>query len=485
VGPHYEVLVPAVILPPAPADLTACYESMGGPNVCNHLAWSGSSGVTYNVYRNSSSPVPIDAGHRIASGVTETEYTDCGRYKNYYYAVTAVNEEGESDPSNEAQASEPCGSAMAVTLPVLNAAALTESGGEPVVTKYYFHGGKRVAMDRDGVLQYLATDHLGSTSLVLDDLGSKIAESRHYPYGEERWRWPQEGTFPTEYRFTGQRSDSYIKLTVMGARWYDGQIGRWISPDTIIPDPANPQSFNRYSYVNGRPLVAIDPSGHDLLIVGGLRGDMDPATWQEWIMAYKGWSDEQWTSFYERWIAEAELSGKNEVLAAEGIGIFAWGGETWDEANHNASWKWTSTQAMAQALAEQVDSMKEVTLIGLSKGGNLVLQYLDKLSSGKLEAETTPLRVILLAPATNPIIDLFGHAGWAKNEIPSSVPRAVNICAMGDMHCPMEIRNAENMNPPRSYGHSTHARYANRVIASLNVGMHNQAHGMWGEYEPR
>ena len=110
VGSHYEVLAPAVILPPAPpapADLTACYESMGGPNVCNDLAWSGSSGVTYNVYRNSSSPVPIDAGHRIASGVTETEYTACGRYKNYYYAVTAVNAEGESEPSNEAQASTP------------------------------------------------------------------------------------------------------------------------------------------------------------------------------------------------------------------------------------------------------------------------------------------------------------------------------------------------------------------------------------------
>ena len=128
VGPHYEVLVPAVTLPPAPADLTACYESMGGPNVCNHLAWTGSSGVTYNVYRNSSSPVPIDAGHRITSGLTETVYTDCGRYKNHYYAVTAVNENGESAPSNEAQASEPCGSAMAMTLPVLNAAALTERG---------------------------------------------------------------------------------------------------------------------------------------------------------------------------------------------------------------------------------------------------------------------------------------------------------------------------------------------------------------------
>ncbi len=61
------------------ADLTACYESMGGPNVCNDLAWTGSAGVTYNVYRSSTSPVPIDAGHLVTSGITETNYTDCGR----------------------------------------------------------------------------------------------------------------------------------------------------------------------------------------------------------------------------------------------------------------------------------------------------------------------------------------------------------------------------------------------------------------------
>ena len=45
----------------------------------NCTSWTGSSGVTYNVYRNSTSLVPIDAGHRIASGITETNYTNCGR----------------------------------------------------------------------------------------------------------------------------------------------------------------------------------------------------------------------------------------------------------------------------------------------------------------------------------------------------------------------------------------------------------------------
>ena len=69
---------------------------------------------------------------------------------------------------------------------MLNTTALTESAAEPVVTKYYFHalsktGASRVAMDREGVVQYIVGDHLGTTSLVLDDQGSVVAESRHYP----------------------------------------------------------------------------------------------------------------------------------------------------------------------------------------------------------------------------------------------------------------------------------------------------------------
>ncbi len=98
--------------------------------MCSHLFWTGSAGATgssavsLNVYCSSTSPVPIDAGHLVTSGITETNYTDCGNVNNRYYAVTAVNENGESDPSDEDRASEPCGSAMAMTLPALNAAGM-------------------------------------------------------------------------------------------------------------------------------------------------------------------------------------------------------------------------------------------------------------------------------------------------------------------------------------------------------------------------
>jgi hypothetical protein len=48
----------------------------------------------------------------------------------------------------------------------------------------------------------------------------------------------------------------------MGARWYEARIGRWVSADTIVPDPADPQSLNRYAYVLQNPLRYIDPTGH-------------------------------------------------------------------------------------------------------------------------------------------------------------------------------------------------------------------------------
>ena len=46
------------------------------------------------------------------------------------------------------------------------------------------------------------------------------------------------------------------------ARWYDPALGRFVQPDTIVPDPGNPQDLNRYSYVRNNPLKYTDSTGH-------------------------------------------------------------------------------------------------------------------------------------------------------------------------------------------------------------------------------
>jgi RHS repeat-associated protein len=54
---------------------------------------------------------------------------------------------------------------------------------------------------------------------------------------------------------------AYINLLNYRSRWYDSQLGRFISPDSIIPN-SSPQSLNRYSYVNNDPINYNDPTGH-------------------------------------------------------------------------------------------------------------------------------------------------------------------------------------------------------------------------------
>ncbi|MCP4526166.1 MAG: hypothetical protein GY833_09680, partial [Aestuariibacter sp.] len=106
----------------------------------------------------------------------------------------------------------------------------------PRVTKYYYHGGKRVAMRQGGVVQYLHGDHLGSTSLTTDESGAMVARQLYHPYGTTRY---SEGTLATDFGFTGQRNVAGIGLMDYNARFYDPTLGRFVSADTIVPDPGN------------------------------------------------------------------------------------------------------------------------------------------------------------------------------------------------------------------------------------------------------
>jgi hypothetical protein len=53
---------------------------------------------------------------------------------------------------------------------------------------------------------------------------------------------------------------------------YNADIGRFLSPDTIVPEPGNPQSLNRYSYVNNNPIRYNDPTGHCMADIYGPGG---------------------------------------------------------------------------------------------------------------------------------------------------------------------------------------------------------------------
>ena len=97
-----------------------------------------------------------------------------------------------------------------------------------------------------------------------------LQQQRYYPFGEVR-DLPNDGLAKisaTDFGYTGQRAldaqgNSFgLGLMDYKARFYDAYITHFSQPDSIIPDPSNPQSLNRYSYVLNNPIRYNDPTGH-------------------------------------------------------------------------------------------------------------------------------------------------------------------------------------------------------------------------------
>ncbi len=141
------------------------------------------------------------------------------------------------------------------------------------VTKYYYAGSQRIAMRTNGTLNYLLGDHLGSTSLTTDANGQVISELRYKPWGETRY---SSGSEQTKYGYTGQYSYvSDFGLHFYNARWYDSYLNHFTQPDSIVPDPANPQDWDRYAYAQNNPLRYKDPTGHSYCSYSSSNEDED------------------------------------------------------------------------------------------------------------------------------------------------------------------------------------------------------------------
>ena len=128
--------------------------------------------------------------------------------------------------------------------------------GQPIAQRTVETHGNATVRDE---LHYIYTDHLGSASTIANSAGEVIDTQRFLPFGEHR---TPPTTDISERGFTGHHENRDIGLTYMNARFYVPYLNHFASADTIVPDPANPQSFNRYSYVNNNPLRFNDPSGH-------------------------------------------------------------------------------------------------------------------------------------------------------------------------------------------------------------------------------
>lgn len=124
-------------------------------------------------------------------------------------------------------------------------------------------------------MRYSLDDHLGSSSLELDDQAWLISQESYLPYGGTAWsasRSEVEADYRT-IRYSGKERDA-SGLYYYGARYYAPWLQRWISPD-----PAGVvDGLNLYCMVGNNPLRYIDHHGNQ----------KDEAAIKEELGAYSG-----------------------------------------------------------------------------------------------------------------------------------------------------------------------------------------------------
>jgi RHS repeat-associated protein len=102
------------------------------------------------------------------------------------------------------------------------------------------------------------SDHLSGASVDTDESGSVVALNDYYPFGDTRI---ESGEYENDYTYTGKERDEDTELLYYEARYYNSNIGRFISIDPWSGDITDPQSLNKYAYVRNNPLKYVDPEG--------------------------------------------------------------------------------------------------------------------------------------------------------------------------------------------------------------------------------
>ncbi|WP_122429532.1 RHS repeat domain-containing protein [Pseudomonas viridiflava] len=134
---------------------------------------------------------------------------------------------------------------------------ITAQAGRNGVRVLHWEAGKPEGIANDQ-LRYSLTDHLGSSTLELDQQGGLISQESYYPFGGTAW-WAGRSAVEAKYktvRYSGKERDA-SGLYYYGLRYYAPWLQRWINPDPA----GDVDGLNLFSFVKNSPVGHIDPAG--------------------------------------------------------------------------------------------------------------------------------------------------------------------------------------------------------------------------------
>ena len=129
--------------------------------------------------------------------------------------------------------------------------------------EYVYGGGALLAKIDSSGTKYYHQDQL-SNRLVTDSSGNTAEQMGHYPFGDRWYNATNDKLLFTTYERDSESSNDYAQ-----ARFYRWLLGRFLSLDPLSGSASDPQSLNRYTYVENNPINLIDPSGMDIDLASG------------------------------------------------------------------------------------------------------------------------------------------------------------------------------------------------------------------------
>lgn len=130
---------------------------------------------------------------------------------------------------------------------------------------YYAHGpgiDEPLAQVASEGLQYLHRDGMGSVTALSGAAGESLGRINYSVFGSVESATGAK----SRYGFTGRELDD-TGLSYYRARYYQPEVGRFVSRDSFGGRPTTPASSNRFIYVMNNPTRYTDPSGHEAMVL--------------------------------------------------------------------------------------------------------------------------------------------------------------------------------------------------------------------------
>lgn len=135
---------------------------------------------------------------------------------------------------------------------------------------FYDHSGVS-SVKHDGKTYFYRKDILGNIIALLDTSGAVVVKYTYDAWGYNGVSDINGNVISDEnhignlnpFRYRGYYYDTETELYFLKTRYYDPEVGRFISPDSIeYLDPETINGLNLYAYCNNNPVSNVDPNGN-------------------------------------------------------------------------------------------------------------------------------------------------------------------------------------------------------------------------------